>query len=479
MESGLRTGLRLAVLAALLVPSALVAQSAPPALVLATAQEEAAAVDWLKASGHAFDPGAYGAAELAPLVARLAPARIVGIGEATHGGHQDQAFKAELIKALVRAGQIDVLVLEANRAAGAAFDGYVRGGTGDPARLLRGSAFFRIWKDDEFAGLLLWLRGWNLQSERQVRVIGIDNQDGGRDAAMALGFVSRFDSTAARHLRGGLGSLIPAGGAEPGRFLDWYLQAPKADVGKAAAASGELRAWFAAAPARARSDAGFDAARWAAETAWQAFQVFEFERADADKARADASYYGRRDRFMAANAIGMLGARERAAIWAHDSHVMEDLPQSARDMGFATLGTLLRERLGDSYATLGFTWSGGAFHASRLASAQDMAQASQGRTLDVLRLPNNRPGELGHLFDQTGAQALWVDLATRPTGALLDAWAARPYWRGWAGWGVVPAEWQKFDPAAGDVPLPATMGHDVIVWFRTISPSRLWPIPAK
>jgi hypothetical protein len=37
-------------------------------------------------------------------------------------------------------------------------------------------------------------------------------------------------------------------------------------------------------------------------------------------------------------------------------------------------------------------------------------------------------------------------------------------------------KWQIPDPAAGDVPLDATTGFDVNVWFRTISPSHLWPL---
>ena len=75
---------------------------------------------------------------------------------------------------------------------------------------------------------------------------------------------------------------------------------------------------------------------------------------------------------------------------------------------------------------------------------------------------------------------MWIDFSTRPRGALLDAWAARPYWRGYAGWGVVEDGWQQFDPEKGDFPLELTIGHDVMVWFRTISPARRWPsLPAK
>ena len=43
----------------------------PPEWSPATAEEERAALQWLKASGKAFDPSAYGEADLAPITAIL------------------------------------------------------------------------------------------------------------------------------------------------------------------------------------------------------------------------------------------------------------------------------------------------------------------------------------------------------------------------------------------------------------------------
>jgi erythromycin esterase len=452
------------------------APALPPDMAPATAEEERAALQWLKASGKAFDPSAYGEADLAPITAILGKARIIGIGEATHGAHQDQSFKAELIKQLVREGRIQALVLEANRDAGRRFDRYVRLGEGDPAELMRSGSFFRIWKDDEFGGLLLWLRNWNLTAANKIRVIGIDNQDAGRDSEFALAFVARFDPAAAARLRSALGSLLPVRGAQHGRFIDWYLKAPKDEAARAAGAALALRDWFEKAPPKVRADASFVETKWAAETARQAFAVFEFDRDDADKAKADIAYYMRRDRFMAENALGMLGDAERAAIWAHNEHVIKELPKVALDMGVIVLGTVIHDRLGENYATVGFTWSQGAFRASKISGNAPTTSETLNQSLDPVALPNNRPGEYGYLFDQTGAQAMWIDMSTRPHGKVIDAWAKRPYWRGSAGWGVSVDKWQVPDPDTGNIPVDAAAGFDVNIWFRTISPSRLWQV---
>lgn len=464
---------------ALAVPG--LSQPAMPDLTPATQEEEAAALDWLKASGRPFDPSAYGEAELGPLAELLGKSRVIGIGEATHGSHQDQLFKAELIKQLVRMGKVQVLVLEANRDAGYGFDRYVRFGEGDLADVVRSGSFFRIWKGDEFAGLILWLRAWNLQSDQKVRVIGIDDQDPGRDSVFALQFVERFDKAAAKRMRTGMGSLLPAPGAAHPRFIKWWLDSPKAEAEAARDATVALDQWFENAPAKAKADPAFNDARWAAETARQAYVIYEYERPDADKAKQTPDYYGRRDVFMAENAVGMIGADERAVIWAHDTHVMEDVPDLAKAVGFNTLGSLIKARIGEQYATVGFTWSQGSFRATDLQSMDGdaMAEAARNPRDDVVTLPNDRVGEAGHLFNQTGAQAMWIDFSTRPRGPVMDRWAKRSYWRGYAGWGVVKADWQKFNPDTGDFPLELTLGHDVIVWFRTISPSHRWSVISK
>jgi hypothetical protein len=54
-------------------------------------QEQAAVFAWVAQAGHRFEPGQSTEADLAPLVARLKGAKVIGIGEATHGTHEDQA----------------------------------------------------------------------------------------------------------------------------------------------------------------------------------------------------------------------------------------------------------------------------------------------------------------------------------------------------------------------------------------------------
>ncbi len=441
----------------------------------ATPGEEREAAAWLAAHAHPFDPAALSEADLTPIVARLAGARIIGVGEATHGTHQDQAFKAELIKALVRAGMIDTLILECNRDAGAGFDRYVRTGEGDPAALIRSESFFRIWKGDEFAGLLLWLRAWNLQSEKPVGVIGIDDQDAGRDAAVALADLARREPALAAAIRADIGSLIPADGQRWPHFYRWLTAAPHADFRRAYAAVTRLRDYYDRPAKPAGADEAFAAAGYAARIAWQGFNQFELENESIDVDKLPIEYDMRRDRFMARNALDRLGPTRRAAVWAHDLHVLDFLPPTAVSAGYVTLGTEFKRQLGDAYRTVGFTWSRGAVLTTQRSGSSTEAMAAKPRD-EPTSLHNDQPGELGHVFDAAAATshaiAMWAPIREARGTPGLDGWRQSDYWRGHLGWRVDPATWQKPADRWG---MPAGEGFDVLVWFARVSPQQRWP----
>ena len=78
-------------------------------------EDEAAAIAWFKADSHPLSGADASSGELAPIADRLSAARVIGLGEATHGSHEDQLLKAGLIKELVRRHGVTVVALEANR----------------------------------------------------------------------------------------------------------------------------------------------------------------------------------------------------------------------------------------------------------------------------------------------------------------------------------------------------------------------------
>jgi erythromycin esterase len=118
------------------------------------------------------------------LLASLAGARIIGIGEATHGSVEDVACKAATVRALVQAGAIDTLLLEANGPGGRDLDAFIGGEAGDPVERVRAAPIFRILKTQAMAELIGWLRDWNRQAAHRVHIVGVDCQATAADAAV-------------------------------------------------------------------------------------------------------------------------------------------------------------------------------------------------------------------------------------------------------------------------------------------------------
>lgn len=435
-----------------------------------------AVLAWLTASGGRFATAEPSADELAPIVARLKGGRIIGIGEVTHGTHEDQAFKAALIKELVKAGAVDTLALEANRNAGRAFDRYVRLGEGDPAAAVRSSSFFRIWRGDEFAGLILWLRAWNLaHPDAPVRVVGIDNQDAGVDAGFALAFLAKRDPALATKLRPAFGTLMTDAGGRTINPAAWVQDSKPGEMPAALAAAVTLRDTFEANAAAWGSDPDFAEARHAARIAWQGLYEFEREVGIVDVSTLPADYASRRDVFMAANLDALLSPGAHAVVWAHDGHVGEVLPTEIAAKGYMTVGTELEKRLGESYRTVGFTYSRATVLTRRVASFAD--DYSKPQADEPMPLANDRPQDVGSVFARLPGDARWFDLDTKPGSPTVAAWLAKPMWRGDAGLAVRPDSFQTFDK--DDLPLPNGAAFDILVWFRTMTPQHRWPVAPK
>src|SRR5919108_5070177 len=95
--------------------------------------------------------------DLAPLLGRLAGARLVGLGEATHGDHESFQLKRRLIQALVRQRGFTVVLFERGPAEMDAYDRYV---TGASDTLPLGNEL-HPWRTEEVRDLSGWLRAWN------------------------------------------------------------------------------------------------------------------------------------------------------------------------------------------------------------------------------------------------------------------------------------------------------------------------------
>lgn len=103
--------------------------------------------------GSSFD-------DLLPLKQLIGDARIVALGEATHGTREFFLIKHRLLEFLVKEMDFNVFAIEASWAEANLINEYVHTGKGDPAQLLAGLHFW-TWNTQEVLDMILWMRAHN------------------------------------------------------------------------------------------------------------------------------------------------------------------------------------------------------------------------------------------------------------------------------------------------------------------------------
>jgi len=104
-------------------------------------------------AGQGFD-------DMQPLKDLVGSARIVALGEATHGTSEFFRLKHRMLEFLVEEMGFRDFAIEANLPEAFAIDDYLQSGQGDPAKALAGLHFWP-WNTEEFLDMLRWMRSYN------------------------------------------------------------------------------------------------------------------------------------------------------------------------------------------------------------------------------------------------------------------------------------------------------------------------------
>jgi erythromycin esterase len=339
-------------------------------------------------------------------------AKIIGLGESTHGTSEFFTEKHRLIRHLVEQRGVRVFALEANQRAVAALDRYVREGVGSARQALR--TVYAVWNTEEMLGLIEWLRAYNVaHPQAPVHVVGYDMQDHRQPSDSLLAYLDRHDAP----LRARVAALSETYRAERSFAVP---QAPDS-----------LRArWLSDADtivALVRARRG----RWltAASTAADSTRV-EWALHDADlyrqAARLNASLASPdRDSLMAANlawTMRTLHPDARAVVWAHDLHVSHGGDRQRSFNAGAQMGAVLKHAYRMDYRALSLLTRRGQYTGTRSFTdyrmmAAEAFPAPEGSVESVLASLPHPPQ----------ARGVIVDLRVRendPTGGWL--WTPRP-----------------------------------------------------
>ena len=116
--------------------------------------------------------------DLLPLRVSLAAARLVGVGEGTHGTREFFTLRLRLMEFLASELGFTEFMFEFPYAEGCLIDQYVQTGAGNPAEVLA-RVYCTPWNHQEMLETIEWMRTYNRQDGlRRIGFYGIDIHDG-------------------------------------------------------------------------------------------------------------------------------------------------------------------------------------------------------------------------------------------------------------------------------------------------------------
>jgi erythromycin esterase len=309
--------------------------------------------------------GAGAGPDLDRVAAIVGTARVVGLGESTHGTREFFLVKHRLLEHLVTRLGFRAFAVEANQLAVERINRYVTGGPGPAAAVMR--AMFAVWQTEEMLGLVEWIRGYNAAHPAvPVRFVGYDMQDHQVPVDTLRAFLQRADPS----LVGRVDTLTGEYRAE--RFWStphqpdstrarWHRQAVTLVDDVSARREGWLQ--------RSTNAADSTAVHWAVQSA---NLIRQAAMVNATQNSPD------HDSLMAANldwALRTLLLGQRVVVWAHDVHVSHGGDRALSFNGGAQLGAHLKHTYRHDYRAFSLLTYRGDYTATRTFSDHRMIAA--------------------------------------------------------------------------------------------------------
>lgn len=392
-------------------------------------------------------------ADLEPVAAAIGDARIVVLGEPTHGNREVYQLKHRLFQYLVEARGFTAIVLETPMGETFDVDRYVKGGPGTAEEALAATHVWP-WDTEEVAALLRWLREYNRSHANVVSVYGFDMQSVERAAHRTISYLMQVDSGLARATRNSIGHLaIPFSDADAGGYRPVVERDFDSDVQKAV---NKLRAAFEDHRDSWSSRTGVDAYAVARQ---HAALLEQWVRAN----RHDGKAYGAvRDSAMAENVrwiVAREGANARIAVWTHNAHAA-DAEATQRGDGSSWAGRYLRQWFQDDLVIVGFLYNRGRF------TAIEVADSSRGTIAHAVGPAPD--GTMEAVLADAGLRMAAIDLRQLPTSGPVAEWFSEPR--------RVRYSWGDYSPASPEkyfTSYTLPNAFDMLVYVDSTTPTRL------
>ncbi|MET8629525.1 erythromycin esterase family protein [Kitasatospora sp. NPDC004669] len=385
-------------LAATLAP-ATAASALPEASASATVPDPVGVLDRIAHPLLSAEPGT-GTADLRALGVMVGDAKVVGLGEATHGSHEFFALKDRVFRYLVEQKGFTTFALEMSWSAGLRIDDYLQHGNGDARRVVHEAMAGSPWDREEFAALVRWMRDHNRQHpDRPVHFLGDDIGAPSLDEPVfdaVTDYVRRTHPECLPRVNDLLAGLRPLDDAIG------YLKQPLAERDQNAARAQQLLKLM-----ESQGKPGADDFEFALQNARDIAQTYAFLTVNPDDQASLTAMERYRDQVMAETTMWwQRRTGGRILLSAADDHV----GYTATDPTTypKTQGSFLRDTLGTDYLAIGTTFDRGSF----LSKGQAL-----GGDWKTFTVPPAGPGTNEYTLDQVRYRNYYADLRKAPAAA--------------------------------------------------------------
>lgn len=336
--------------------------------------------------------------DLEPLMERIGEARVVMLGEATHGTSEYYTWRTRISQRLIEEKGFSFIAVEGDWPDCYRVNRYVKGyrESGASAREVL-HAFARwptwMWANWEVVALAEWLRGHNdgRPDERRVGFYGLDVYSLWESLAAVMEYLTETDPDALPAAHRAYACFEPFG-EDVQAYARSTAFVPSSCEDEVVELLGEIRG-------RSEPSGDDGESRFSAEQ--NARAAVGAERYYRAMVRGGSESWNVRDRHMMGtldDLLGFHGTGGKAIVWEHNTHIGDARATDMAAAGMVNTGQLAREGYGDDDAVL----VGFGSHRGSVIAAREW-----GAPLERMRVPAARAGSWESVFREArGADAL-------------------------------------------------------------------------
>lgn len=373
------------------------AESRPPRVIQAMPKVSQTLPSLIRRSSESFDSPAD--ADFTALLQRIGEARVVLIGEASHGTSEFYRLRAAITRRLIEEKHFTIIAAEADWPDAARIDHYVRHREAEASEWVAFSRFPTwMWRNTDMRAFVDWLHDRNkpLDMSERTGFYGLDLYSLYNSVRAVIDYLEDVDPDLAEVARWRYGCLSPWE-ADPAAYgaaaLSRKFQGCERDVAKVLTELYEKR----------RQYAEKDGVRFL-DAAQNATLVANAERYYRTMYYGSRSSWNLRDTHMFETLKRVMqahGEDAKAVVWAHNSHIGDAMATEMSARGEHNIGQLCREAFGEGSCHIGF----GTDHGT-VAAASDWDAPMQ-----VMNVRPAHAQSYERLFHQAGQPGIILPLS--------------------------------------------------------------------